>query len=290
MSEGRLRSSRWKTEGFQRAWWLRSEWYSYRMSKASGETLPAVSIIIPALNEEHYVPVLLESLSNIQAPIDIIVVDGTSTDGTVRVVEKFIPRFSGDRLLRVVSSGRGISRQRNYGTTLAKHAILLFLDADVVIPSPAHYEKMVATFERKKYVVASPLIEGLERHIVADLIYGGFHVLQRIYLFFGRAYFPGACMLTRKDVFTALGGFDTSHHVAEDLEYSLKAARYGTPGLLDVHIPTSTRRFKRYGYWSVCKTYTTGALRVMFTGRIPQRHTRYPFGEYAKPPRTLSEP
>jgi len=258
----------------------------------SGKMLPAVSIIIPTLNEERYIPLLLASLSPIQAPMEIIVVDGRSGDKTVEMVEKFAPHFTGMRSLRVLrAQGRGIAMQRNEGAKVAQHALLLFLDADVIMPSPVSYETMIATFQKKGFVVASPLIEGLEHHIIPDLIYGGFHVLQRLYLLFGRAYFPGACMLTRKDVFAALGGFDTSHHVAEDLEYSLKAARYGTPGLLDVRIPTSTRRFKQYGYISVCRTYAIGALRVMFTGRIPRQHQRYPFGEYAEPSRTpVSKP
>ena len=50
--------------------------------------VPPASIIIPALNEEKYLPVLLESLRQVSAPMDIIVVDGNSTDGTAQVIEE----------------------------------------------------------------------------------------------------------------------------------------------------------------------------------------------------------
>ena len=152
------------------------------MPKTVREKLPAVSIIVPTLNEEHYLPLLLDSLVRADASMEIIVVDGNSTDGTVRAARKFVPQFSGDRSLRIVSSERGISVQRNYGAALAKHAFLLFLDADVVIPSAAAYEKFVSEFAVGGYAVASPLIVGIERHLVSDVVYAGFHLLQRMYL------------------------------------------------------------------------------------------------------------
>jgi len=76
----------------------------------------AASIIIPTLNEEKYLPVLLESLRKVSAPMEIIVVDGSSTDRTVQVVEDYKQFFSGSASLRLLhSKERSISLQRKHG-------------------------------------------------------------------------------------------------------------------------------------------------------------------------------
>lgn len=62
-----------------------------------------VSIIIPVLNEEKYISVCIDSLLNQTYPIDkmeIIVIDGCSTDNTVKLCESFMSRAN----IRVLSN------------------------------------------------------------------------------------------------------------------------------------------------------------------------------------------
>lgn len=94
-----------------------------------GEDLPTVSVIIPARNEEHNLPVLLRSLTaqSVQ-PREIIVVDDGSTDRTAEIARQHDAR--------VVTSPpppegwRGKTWACHQGAQAATGELLLFLDAD----------------------------------------------------------------------------------------------------------------------------------------------------------------
>ncbi len=85
-----------------------------------------VSIIIPAKNEEKYLPRLLESIKKqTTQPYEIIVADAGSTDRTVEVAKKY-----GAKVIK-----GGIPQVgRNNGAKQAKTDIIVFLDADVILP------------------------------------------------------------------------------------------------------------------------------------------------------------
>lgn len=91
-----------------------------------------LSIIIPALNEEKFLPNLLMSLT-IQTKMDfeVIVVDGSSRDRTVEVAQSFSPQLPGLKVL--VSEKAGISLQRNMGAKAASGDWLIFIDADSTV-------------------------------------------------------------------------------------------------------------------------------------------------------------
>src|ERR1700733_10407118 len=92
-----------------------------------------LSIIIPCLNEQAYLPRLLESIAaqTYDGKLQVIVVDGHSDDKTVASAHKYAQRL--DDLL-VVEAERNVGHQRNVGAKHAKYEHLLFLDADVVLP------------------------------------------------------------------------------------------------------------------------------------------------------------
>jgi len=90
-----------------------------------------VSVIIPAYNEERYLPQTLkhisQALSDVPCRSEIIVVDNDSTDQTSRVAERF-----GAKVFR--QSERGISKVRNTGAENSTGDILVFVDADTLVP------------------------------------------------------------------------------------------------------------------------------------------------------------
>ena len=240
------------------------------------------SIIIPTLNEEKYLPLLLDSLRKIAAPLDIIVVDGNSDDGTVRAANGFIPSFFGDSSLRVIhSKDRRISLQRNLGAAEAKHDLLIFCDADVVVPSTEVHAQLLSAFEKGGFVVAAPVLVPTEYGVRIQLTAVFTTAFQRILILFKRPYFGGAYLITTKTIFTHLGGFDSELTLAEDVDYSLRAAKKGPYGLINVRIPVSARRLLKYGYGWIFNSMPA-VLSFVRTGRVTPGSVYYPFGEYDK--------
>jgi len=131
--------------------------------------IPPVSIVIPTLNEEKYLPLLLESLRQLDAPLQIIVVDGASTDETSQVAKEYKKYFTGDKTLQFVGlNKRGISMQKNIGATCATHELILFCDADSIAPSTLQHAYIVSEFVTHGYVLASVKIVPIEKKLRID--------------------------------------------------------------------------------------------------------------------------
>ncbi len=88
---------------------------------------PAVSIIIPAHNEESYIRRTLESILQDTYPRkEIIVVDDGSDDNTPRILREFARR----NIRTIRTNHVGKAEALNKGVSLASHKIIITLDAD----------------------------------------------------------------------------------------------------------------------------------------------------------------
>jgi glycosyltransferase involved in cell wall biosynthesis len=249
---------------------------------ARSPDIPAASIVIPTLNEENYLPVLLDSLMRVSAPMEIIVVDGDSTDRTVQVVERYQPLFAANASLRALQgNARNISLQRNIGAAAARHDLLIFCDADVLVPSHDTYATLVTRFAEERLAVAAPVLVPIEPGLGFKLAFKAVYWLQRLVLSYGRPYFGGGFLMTTRGIFFQLGGFDTKLALAEDVDYSLRASRLGPYRLMKVTMGVSARRLIKYGYWWIIESLPT-IVRYIRTGSISPKDIHYPFGEYDK--------
>ena len=99
-----------------------------RTSAAARE--PLVSVIVPAWNSEGTIQVALESfLDEPAVPLECVVVDDGSSDGTAGVVEAIAARDP--RVVFIRSPGNeGVSEARNRALRVARGAWLAFVDAD----------------------------------------------------------------------------------------------------------------------------------------------------------------
>ena len=89
---------------------------------------PEWSIVIPALNEERYLPRLLESIRRQDFDDhEVILVDSDSDDNTVDIAKSY-----GCRVLSGKRGNPGINR--NIGAKHARGEHIIFFDADVVLP------------------------------------------------------------------------------------------------------------------------------------------------------------
>lgn len=93
---------------------------------------PYFSVVIPALNEEKYLPKLLKDLvAQSFSDFEVIVVDGNSEDKTVAKAQPFTQKLQ----LNIISTKkRNVSLQRNTGAAHAKSHWVIFMDADNRLP------------------------------------------------------------------------------------------------------------------------------------------------------------
>jgi glycosyltransferase involved in cell wall biosynthesis len=117
---------------------------------------PSVSIVVPVLNGEATIRVLLESLLNIHYPkgkVEITIVDGISTDGTRDIIAKYPLKI-------VVEEKNGPNAARNSGIEHTSGEIIAFTDSDCVVPRE-WIDKTVDNFRDPKVGCVGGDVKGL---------------------------------------------------------------------------------------------------------------------------------
>ena len=90
---------------------------------------PLISVIVPVYNGELYLKNCIESIeAQSYEPLEIIVINDGSTDGTAEVCGKLAEIY--ENLSFVTTEDVGVSASRNRGITMAKGEFLTFVDAD----------------------------------------------------------------------------------------------------------------------------------------------------------------
>jgi glycosyltransferase involved in cell wall biosynthesis len=233
-----------------------------------------ISAVIPALNEERYLPLLLASLRRQGYPLhEIIVADGFSRDGT-----RAMARAWG---CKVVDGPEHPGVGRNRGAAAAGGDTLLFLDADVILPR-GFLAAFVERFRRTGAVAATAVYHpspntALER---AGYFFGNLVMwcLQAT----GRPLAAGYCIMIDRRVFERIRGFDERLALAEDHDLVRRAKRYGKFRVFALPIKTSTRRYQKQGSIRLSLQYITVTLKVLAGKRILRARggVDYEFGEW----------
>ena len=93
-----------------------------------GESFEALSVIIPTRNEEDVLEECLRSIfSQSVSPLEVIIVDGGSTDNTMNIARKFNAKIFKEEEFSSPANAR------NLGAENARGVILLMMDADIVL-------------------------------------------------------------------------------------------------------------------------------------------------------------
>ena len=91
------------------------------------------SIVIPTLNEEKYLPLLLRDLTEQTfTKFEVIVVDGNSDDQTIKEAQKFKNKLT---LKTITVKKRQVGFQRNIGAKKTRAPWVIFMDADNRLPN-----------------------------------------------------------------------------------------------------------------------------------------------------------
>jgi len=199
------------------------------------------SIIVPTLNEEKYLPKLLDSIQRQSLrPSEIIIADADSADKTREIARKYN--------CKIVQGGR-ISVGRNNGAKVAKEDILVFIDADVILPSKNFFNNAIGTFIQKNADLATGLILPADKKFKYEIPMRGvnyihilFHKLKK------QVICPGTITICTKKTFNGLNGFDPNIRSCEDRDFVKRAVKMRKRYiLLPESIRASTRRFERKG-------------------------------------------
>lgn len=240
-----------------------------------------ISIVIPTLNEERFLPRLLESLARGDSRnLDVTIVDGCSDDATCEVVEQFRHIAPPHMTIRLLASPvRNVSAQRNQGAASARHDTIVFLDADVVIGSPGSLDALVDRFRKARLAAASCRFRPVESDPRAEAFYALLYCFQKLMERWD-PYAMGACIITTRKVFQTCGGFDPRLHVNEDANFCRRATCLGHFRVLPVSIRVSARRFAKHGYLHMGFKYIRIYLHRRLRGEVYDDRFSYECGRY----------
>lgn len=224
-----------------------------------------LSIIIPTLNEEKYLPLLLEAIKKQNFnDYEIIVADAGSGDKTCEVAKNY-----GCKLI----AGGIPAKGRNAGAKVARGDIFLFMDADNIYLPDNFLEKLLKEFKKRDLGVASFSIYPTGNKF-DKLAYGIYNWWAEI----TQKFFPLAtnAILIKREVFEKIGGFDEEIKMGEDHDLARRASRVSKFGFIKTEpVLTSTRRFEKDGRLKTYLKYILGYLYMLFLGPIKSDIFKY---------------
>ena len=205
--------------------------------------LMKLSIVIPAYNEEKYLPATLSALKAARIEdTELIVVDNKSNDATREIAESFGAQIVDD-------SVHNIGRVRNTGARNSSGEVVVFLDADTIV-RPGVFEKIVVEMNDPGCFGGSVAVE-YERPFRRRWM----TFFMWLWTWLGKLtrMRQGAIQFYRRAVFNELGGFDETIYVGEDIELhwrldKLARERGGfTAFIEEPPVTTSSRRWEKMG-------------------------------------------
>ena len=214
-----------------------------------------ISIIIPTLNEANVIEETITRLPQSEQ-VEIVVVDGSSSDGTDEMARKLGARVLSARPSKAV--------QMNAGAAEARGEVLLFLHADTRLP--ANFEEKVMAALSRNGICAGAFTLGIDSND------RGVRFIERVAnwraRFFQMPYGDQALFVSR-DLFLEIGGF-ADYPIMEDFELIRRLKKNGKIAILPESVQTSPRRWQNLG---VFRTWFLNQIIIgaYFIGIPPQR-------------------
>ncbi len=209
-----------------------------------------LTIIIPAFNEEAYLPSTLDAIQTSAAHLrahsdvesNIIVVDNNSEDDTATVAQS-----KGATVVH--EPVQGIARARNAGAAHADGDVLVFVDADVILP-PTLLEEIHTTLSDPACVGGAVDVDYRPKRRFIRFYLRAWRILSRLT---GMA--QGATQFCRKSVFDEVGGYDEQAWIGEDADFFWALKKYAKRTdrtvrfIRDPRVRASSRRFDKWPLW-----------------------------------------
>ncbi len=204
------------------------------------KTSPSVTVIVPVRNGEQTIQPLLESLQKLdydRNKVEVIVVDGNSTDKTREIVKKYPVKL-------IVEERKGLNRARNTGIKCGNGEIIAFTDSDCIVPSN-WITKIVENFKDHKVSCVGGSTKALNSDFVSQYADNSIvrlmpfftkrEELKKVKPFFRH---PAGCnMAFRRKVAEEIGYFD--EHIQygfDEVEFADRVCRAGYKMVLDPEV------------------------------------------------------
>lgn len=234
---------------------------------------PVLSIIIPTLREEKFLERTLENLKPLSIPHEIIITDGGSEDRTVEIARRYTDKI----VIWDKPHRQTFGEAKNTGAAIASGDFLVFIDSDVLIPSPqSFFEELLSVFEKNEKLVAStvPLLPWPENRSLVDALFcaplNWFYVISNNIFHSGNS--SGEFQMVRAEAFRALGGFSEKLIAGEDNELFRSLARHGrTLSYHKLCVRHSLRRPHKLGWFTTYWIWIRSGISVALRGKAAYR-------------------
>ncbi len=195
--------------------------------------MPTLGVVIPTLNEAANISGILSDIGELRVPVEVIVVDGGSEDGTVDAARS--------RGAKVLSAERGRGNQLAIGAMDVGGEWLCFVHADVRMPGPAR-----TCLEQ---FVSHPTAGAAVWRLAIDASGAWLRVVEfgaRLRDLLGGLPYGDQGLVVRRTLYESVGGF-RAIPIMEDVAMVRALRRLGTVERLDAPLVVSPRRWLREG-------------------------------------------
>lgn len=217
-----------------------------------------ISVIVPVLNEANTIQPWLQHLN--QFDVEVIVVDGGSTDHTIDQVRPHA---------QIVSSAPGRAQQMNTGAALASRSILLFLHADTWLPPNA--DKLIEqALQQAQWGRFDVSFKGDRYQRRMRIIAWFMNCRSRL----TRIATGDQGIFVTKTMFTGINGYQLMP-LMEDVNLCQRLKRQSSCVCLTDKVTTSSRRWEQHGFFKT--VFLMWKLRLYYwLGMAPEKlHAQY---------------
>ena len=241
-------------------------WQQEQKATSQQSRAQNLSIIIPALNEAATIESTLSALQG-GDHLEVIVVDGGSTDGTVDLARS--------RGAKVIQTRPGKSRQMNCGAKAAKGEVLVFLHADTRLPDD--FLRLILAALAQPGVVAGAFRLSIDSRAAGIRFVERMASVRSRYL---QLPYGDQALFMKKSIFEAIGGY-VDVPIMEDFILVRCLRRTGKIAILPAAVVTSSRRWQHFG---ILKTWLVNQMIVIayYLGISPERLARWYHRETGK--------